>query len=93
MKVVCINNIIDPCSVEHKKGLYPIDNTYKTNLTIGRTYDSNPLASLHELGSYDVYEIRNDIGQSWWYPDNLFKTVDEIREEKLIQLGINEGNL
>jgi hypothetical protein len=66
------------------------------SLTIGKSYtviDKQPNLTTSSIphtypnrGDY-VY-IQNDSGYYWWYPSNSFKTIDEVRQEKLEQLGI-----
>jgi hypothetical protein len=34
------------------------------------------------------YSIVNESGQQFWYSSNRFKTVSEMREDKLNELGI-----
>lgn len=79
MKVICIKN------TDSWWGNW--DNPYaKTiSLTIGKTYLASN-TSKHQTD--DFYLIKNDTGEYWWYTKYLFKLVEEVRQEKLNDLGI-----
>lgn len=79
MKVVCIS-IEDPTMSNHSYGF----------ITIGKCYDvlSEYFYIPHKLGNIPEYQIINDNGDLTKYPQQCFKSVFSIREEKLISLGI-----
>ena len=54
-------------------------------LTIGKTYLTIIIDNSSKIKRY---AISNDAGVNWWYNQNLFNTIDEIREKKLNELGI-----
>lgn len=54
---------------------------FKYDLTIGRYYD---VIDFDNLG----YKLEDDKGNVKMYPSYCFKTIEEIREDKLIKLGI-----
>ena len=57
-------------------------NNHASSLTIGKWYD------VGDRNFSTLYDIINDNGIQWAYPKFQFKTVDELREEKLDKLGI-----
>jgi hypothetical protein len=74
MKVVCINN----GKMDRAMNDY-------VNLTIGKTYE---VIGDRVSRSDDAYRIINDIGKEGSYHNGRFKLLDDVREEKLKQLGI-----
>jgi hypothetical protein len=54
----------------------------KCSLTIGKWYD------VGDKNLSTLYDIVNDKGVDWAYPKFQFKTTDELREDKLKELGI-----
>lgn len=73
MKVICINN------------------DKAVNLTIGKLYQCE-IYDLHENGitveRYQYYLVIDDTKSVHVYHELRFKTLDEVREEKLDQIGI-----
>jgi hypothetical protein len=72
MKVICINN--------KECGVY--------SLTIGKLYNVINTYSEYSNKNKLVYIILNDDEYFWKYSCDLFKTIDEVRQEKLEDLGI-----
>lgn len=82
MKVVCIDNISDFVSILGKPTEHhPDGSTYL--LTIGKTYH----VIIDDVFE-DSYFIKNDKGDGCIYSRRLFKLLDEVREQKLNELGI-----
>ena len=56
-------------------------NNYKCRgeLTISKTYDITNM-------TFDFYYLLNDHGHHCWYEKKLFKTLSEIRAEKIDKL-------
>ena len=72
MKIVCISNVLDGEVLE--------------DLVVGETYDAieDPRYKYD-----DVYHLANDDPNEFvFYSVKLFKRVDEIRDDKLKQIGI-----
>jgi hypothetical protein len=58
---------------------------YDGGLTINKIYDE--CASLKYMSEPKFYCIsKNDYGKRHWYQRSLFKTLDEIRDEKLLNI-------
>jgi hypothetical protein len=58
------------------------------DLTLGKTY---LVISTHQdpkKKAIQLIAIKNDKGNSTYYYKTMFRTIDEIREEKLNQLGV-----
>lgn len=74
MKVVCVNNI--------SKSLFD-EGFVKTDLIIGKIYEV-------EKTGLDYYEIKTDDPEVYaaFYKIDMFKTLDEFRDDKLNELGI-----
>lgn len=60
------------------------DNIY--SLTIGKLYTI--LDKIPDLHCDYLYRVCNDSRYYWWYPSDSFKLIEEVREEKLNDLGI-----
>lgn len=58
-----------------------------TALTHNKIYDVIRMER-STVSSIEYYVIIDDHGNSWGYPIELFASLDEIRDEKLNQLGI-----
>jgi hypothetical protein len=72
MKIVCISNVLDDEILE--------------DLIVGEVYDAieDPRYTYN-----DVYHLVNDDPNEYiFYSVKLFKRLDEIREEKLKEIGI-----
>ena len=78
MKVICIS-VQDPTMGNHYYGF----------ITIGKCYDvlGESLYDQNDL-SIPEFQIINDNNDLTKYPQQFFKSVSSIREEKLISLGI-----
>lgn len=74
MKVICINDID------------PIFNSW-CSLTIGKEYECLGITK-GDACRFDKYEIKNDADFVTRYPSIMFKTINEIRDEKLGEIGI-----
>lgn len=63
--------------------------TIDGGLITGRKYE---VERIHTLGgeATDTYHVLNEKGEKQVYSRGLFKTISEIRNEKLDELGINE---
>jgi hypothetical protein len=76
MKVICIDNKYT-------------DNIKYPQLIVGKEYEC---VEIFHNDIYDTitYKIKiSNINNDWWfYPSNIFKTIDEIRNQKLEELGI-----
>lgn len=74
MKIVCVDN-----------------RNHRLSLTVGKSYFVLSRSFETDLNSWR-YEIINDLGNISWYIDvtyrRLFKPIEEVRQEKLQQLGI-----
>ena len=57
-----------------------IDNDRRINLTIGKTYE------IISINTYDNYLIIDDADHEDWYRKKLFKSLSEIRAEKIDKL-------
>lgn len=91
MKVVCKNN---------QKDLIDDEDDYELSVhrNIRGGGDHLILDKIYEVLGTDVmdfnnpsevyYSIENESGQQFWYSSNRFKTVSEMREEKLNELGL-----
>lgn len=81
MKVICIN-VQDPTMSNHSYGF----------ITIGKWYDvlgeSLYYNTRHDNLNIPEYQIINDNGDLTKYPQQCFKSLSSIREEKLNELGI-----
>lgn len=87
MKVVCKNN---------QKGAIDDENNfensiieYSEHLIIDKVYevlDSDVLDFNNPKEIY--YKIQNEYGRMFWYSCNRFKTLSEMREDKLNDLGL-----
>jgi hypothetical protein len=71
MKVLCISNFINPDANKHG---------FTFNITVGKWYMSSPDGYLE---SSHYYYVINESGHTISYPTRLFKTICEVREEKL----------
>lgn len=77
-KVVCISNFFDTKIITDDKLTY--------NLTINKTYDV--YEKRYTGDTLIAYTILNDVDEVCIYNKYLFKPLDEIRDEKLKELGI-----
>ena len=80
MKVICIG-VNDPTMSNHSYGF----------ITIGKCYDVfSEYAKGDKLRNLNIpeYQIINDHGLLTTYPQQCFKSLSSVREEKLISLGI-----
>lgn len=55
----------------------------KRKLTLGKTYDV-----ISSDSTYTQFVIKDDDGKNGWYPKGMFRRLDELRQEKLKELGI-----
>lgn len=80
MKVVCIFLGSNIC----------IDNRYSGALTLGKVYDTDFTYddAYGKASSMETVIVINDIGNRCKYPSNLFDTLANIRNNKLIEMGI-----
>ena len=62
--------------------IYKSEFSYKY-LTIGKKYKIEDVDN-----DTREYQVINDIGNHSFFPINIFKTTQELREEKLKELGI-----
>jgi hypothetical protein len=74
LRAVCMSNIHErpSTSVPH---ILP--------LTVGKAYDAE-----YVKNKLSPWHVINDDGRSFWYDEERFKLLDEIRQEKLNELGI-----
>jgi hypothetical protein len=56
------------------------NNGFKKSLTVSKTYE---VIYIYNDGDY---EIIDDKGNEFWYPKDYFKTLYEIRNEKIDKL-------
>ena len=91
MKVVCINNHKDLIDDEDNYELSVHRNIRggDDHLILDKVYvvfDTDVMDFNNPQEIY--YSIENESGQKFWYSSNRFKTLSEMREEKLNELGI-----
>ena len=89
MKVVCKNN---------QKGSIDDENNFENSVNFCFEKEHLIIDKIYEVFDTDVmdfnnpqeiyYSIENEYGQKFWYSSNRFKTVSEMREDKLNDLGI-----
>lgn len=80
MKVLCIKNKSD--------GMKKESEYFLNNITVGKYYEVTKEYYLWVLGgTAKYYAIYNDQGFLINYEAKLFKTLSEIRREKLIKLN------
>ena len=82
MKVICIS--VEYPIMNHSYGFITIGKWYDALGEVNLTFDSkiyNPLDWKH-------YEIINDHNDLVKYPQQCFKSLSSVREEKLNDLGI-----
>jgi hypothetical protein len=87
MKVVCKNNQKGAIDDENNFENSIID--YSEHLIIDKVYevlDSDVLDFNNPKEIY--YKIQNEYGRMFWYSCNRFKTLSEMREDKLNDLGL-----
>lgn len=57
------------------------DHLFSESFTIGKVYDVSIISSFN-----DEYYLQNDMGYEGWFKASNFKTVSQIRQEKLNKL-------
>ena len=60
-------------------------NGYNGDITIGKTYE------VIHINDYGDYIIINDKGDKNWYPKDRFKSLSEIRADKINKLLEDES--
>ena len=95
MKVVCKNNHKNAIDDEDDSELSIHKNIIEyhkgggDHLILDKVYEVNDVdVSDFEKASECYYSIVNESGQQFWYSSNRFKTVSQMREDKLNELGI-----
>ena len=81
MKVICKSTKGCNCSPDYSDELF-----WQGSLTIGKEYEVLQIIDLEYHGN--GYVIMNDYGFEHLYPVKCFVTRQELREEKLNELGI-----
>lgn len=73
MKLICVDNRIN------KSDLVDFDNykNYYYNLTIGKSYEVDGIVNK------ELVKLNDDLGHVRYFPKDCFKTLDEIRDEKI----------
>jgi hypothetical protein len=90
MKVVCVNNVKYVIDDEDGYELSLHNSLMEgDHLIEGKIYDVLGTDVTDFYNPKEVYySIINEYGQNFWYSSNRFKTVSEMREDKLNNLGI-----
>jgi hypothetical protein len=57
------------------------DHLFAEAFTIGKVYEVLIISTFH-----DEYYLRNDMGYEGWFRADSFKTISQIRQDKLAQL-------
>ena len=61
---------------------YGVDNvTFYNDLTVGKYYD---IIEVDDIG----YKVLNDIGYKGWVMKNYFESIENMRDNKLNEIGI-----
>lgn len=76
MKLICVDNRIN------KSDLVDFDNykKYYYNLTIYKSYEADRIVN---NGNKELVKLNDDLGHVRYFPKDCFKTLDEIRDEKI----------
>lgn len=93
MKVVCINNVL----IDYNENSY--NSVDYLDITLSKIYDVHETRSYMIKGGrfykdsnekdYIQYKILNDNNQLEWFDSSLFNHLEDIRDEKLNQLGVH----
>ena len=87
MKVVCKNNQRGSIDSENNFENSVID--YSEHLIIDKVYEVLGTDVMDFNNPSEVYySIVNEFGQQFWYSSNRFKSISDMREDKLTKIGI-----
>ena len=81
MILICVNNKINKDELKNTNHYYYLRTSpreYYFNLTIGKSYKK-----LEPNDRLNLIKVENDAGYSDYLPKRCFKSLDEIRDEKI----------